>query len=187
MDDLIAMTAREVIALLDRGAVSHAEVLDALEARVDAVDGQVNALPTRCFERARARAADLAARPSVERGLLAGRWSMVDMLENTEHWGICPGSSTYEQIDRIVRLAKVTVDGATRESVQNDPTEELRIVLLNLLRLGRDLARKPHRQLYGTRLPHRHTSPTLVAEKFRVFQECRGSQPEWPARGGGRR
>jgi amidase len=52
--DLIAMTAAEVVDLLARRAVSTAELLDALEARHAAVDGAVGALPTTCFDRARA-------------------------------------------------------------------------------------------------------------------------------------
>ena len=61
MDDLIRMTAREVLARLNAGDITHSEVLDALEARVAAVDGAVNALPTLCFDRARDHAARIAA------------------------------------------------------------------------------------------------------------------------------
>ena len=43
-----------------------------LEARIAEVDGKVNALPTRCFDRARAHAKALMKRPVGERGLLAG-------------------------------------------------------------------------------------------------------------------
>jgi len=56
MDDLIRKTACEVVGLLKSGAVSPGECLDALEARIAAVNPKVNALPTLCFERARARA-----------------------------------------------------------------------------------------------------------------------------------
>jgi len=72
MHELISMTAREVVAKLNAGEVTHAEVLDALEARVAAVDGPINALPTLCFDRARAHAAEIAARPVAERGILGG-------------------------------------------------------------------------------------------------------------------
>ncbi|MEM8840880.1 MAG: amidase family protein [Pseudomonadota bacterium] len=70
--DLISKTAREVLALLNTGEVSHDEVLDQLEARIAAVDGQINALPTLCFDRARAHAREIAARPVAERGVLGG-------------------------------------------------------------------------------------------------------------------
>jgi amidase len=72
MDELIRATAREMVGRLNAGEVSHAEVLDALEARVGAVDGAVNALPTLCFDRARVHAARIAALPVAERGVLGG-------------------------------------------------------------------------------------------------------------------
>jgi len=72
MHDLIRLTARQVLARLNAGDIGHGEVLDALEARVAAVDGPLNALPTLCFDRARDHAARIAARPAAERGLLGG-------------------------------------------------------------------------------------------------------------------
>lgn len=55
---LIKNTAREVVAKLKSGEVSRNEVIDVLEARVKEVDGPINALPTTCFDRARAAEAD---------------------------------------------------------------------------------------------------------------------------------
>jgi amidase len=72
MNDLIQMTARQVLGHLNAGDLTHADLLDALEARVAAVDGQVNALPTLCFERARDHAARIAAMPVARRGILGG-------------------------------------------------------------------------------------------------------------------
>ena len=68
MSDLWKKTATEVVALLKAGAVSPAELLDVLRARIDAVDGVVNALPTLCWDRAGA-AAERADRNSVLAGL----------------------------------------------------------------------------------------------------------------------
>jgi amidase len=56
LTDLYKHTATAAVKLLKAGKVSPRELLDAAEARVAAVDGAVNALPTRCFERARERA-----------------------------------------------------------------------------------------------------------------------------------
>lgn len=56
MADLTKMTAREVVGLLKRDEVSPLELVDAAIARIEDVDGTVNALPIRCFERARDRA-----------------------------------------------------------------------------------------------------------------------------------
>lgn len=50
---LWARPATEVVGLLRRREVSPDELMDALEARVGAVDPVVNALPTLCFDRAR--------------------------------------------------------------------------------------------------------------------------------------
>lgn len=70
--DLIAASARDVVGRLRRGEVSPHDLLDALEARIAAVDPKINALPTLCFDRARARADALLAKPVESRGLLAG-------------------------------------------------------------------------------------------------------------------
>lgn len=52
-DDLIRLTATEVVRRLQRRDISPLDLLDALEQRIAAVDGAVNALPTLCFDRAR--------------------------------------------------------------------------------------------------------------------------------------
>src|SRR5712691_6794968 len=70
--DLVKADATTVVDLLRRGAVTPHDLLDALEARIAAVDGKVNALPTLCFARARAHADRLVKLPPAERGPLAG-------------------------------------------------------------------------------------------------------------------
>lgn len=57
---------------LKRGEISPIELLDAVERRIAEVDPKVNALPTRCFERAREHARRLMGKPMAERGILAG-------------------------------------------------------------------------------------------------------------------
>lgn len=71
-NELISRSATEVLALLEREEVSPLELIDALEARIAEVDGEVNALPTLCLDRARENAKVLMSRPVAERGLLAG-------------------------------------------------------------------------------------------------------------------
>ncbi len=68
MSDLWKKSATEIVALLKDGEVSSDDLLDALEARIAAVDGAVNALPITCWDRARAAAAD-ADRETVLAGL----------------------------------------------------------------------------------------------------------------------
>jgi amidase len=70
--DLYRADACTVVELLRREEASPHELLDVLERRIAAVDGQVNALPTLCFDRARAHADRLMRLPAAERGLLAG-------------------------------------------------------------------------------------------------------------------
>jgi amidase len=69
---LIGQTATELVELLRLGAVTPHDCLDALEARIAAVDPAVNALPTLCFERARQAADAIMAKAPAERGPLAG-------------------------------------------------------------------------------------------------------------------
>jgi amidase len=56
MDDLIRMTAREAVNRLANGEVSPLDLIALAERRIAATDDAINALPTRCFERARAKA-----------------------------------------------------------------------------------------------------------------------------------
>jgi amidase len=71
-DDLIRADALTIVGRLKRGEVTPHDLLDALEQRIAAVDGPVNALPTLCFDRARQHADRLMQRPAAERGRLAG-------------------------------------------------------------------------------------------------------------------
>ncbi len=70
--ELLQASACTVVERLRRDEVTPLDLLDVLEARIAAVDGKVNALPTLCFERARAHARALMAKPVSERGVLCG-------------------------------------------------------------------------------------------------------------------
>lgn len=72
MPSLIEQSAVALVDQLRRETLTPHDLLDALEARVAEVEPAVNALPTLCFERARAHADQLMQRPVSERGLLAG-------------------------------------------------------------------------------------------------------------------
>jgi amidase len=58
--NLTQLTARGLLSALEQGEASTLDVIDAHIARIEAVDAQLNAIPTRTFERAReeARASD---------------------------------------------------------------------------------------------------------------------------------
>ena len=72
MTELIRMTATAIVEALGNGEISPLDCLDALERRIGEVDGAVNALPTRCLDRARTHARKLMEKPTAERGLLCG-------------------------------------------------------------------------------------------------------------------
>src|SRR4051794_27370050 len=69
---LIAESACSLVRRLKQGEITPGDLLDALEQRIGEVDPKVNALPTRCFDRARAQAEALMRRPVAARGILAG-------------------------------------------------------------------------------------------------------------------
>ena len=59
VSELWKLPAHEVVSLLRTGALGPLEALDAAIARIEEVDGAINALPIRAFERARDRAQKL--------------------------------------------------------------------------------------------------------------------------------
>ena len=58
-DDLIRLTGTEAVARLKRREISPLDLIDAAEKRIGAVEPAVNALPTRCLDRARNHARQL--------------------------------------------------------------------------------------------------------------------------------
>jgi amidase len=60
-NELISLTATQAVARLHAGEVSPLELVEAAAARIEAVDGAVNAMPTLCLDRARAHAKALMA------------------------------------------------------------------------------------------------------------------------------
>lgn len=59
MNDLVKMTARQVVNLLQTKKVSSLELIDAALERIEDTDGIINALPTICPDRARVHAKNL--------------------------------------------------------------------------------------------------------------------------------
>jgi len=68
MQDLIKLTAIEAVEKLKAGEVSPLELIDAAEARILETDDDVNAIPIRCFERARTHAHHIMKESSEEHG-----------------------------------------------------------------------------------------------------------------------
>ncbi len=107
-DDLIRLDALTVVDRLRRGEVTPHDLLDALEKRIAAVDGSVNALPTRCFERARAHADRLMKKPVAERGPLAGMPIPIKDLVDVKGVLSTQGSPIYK--NHIPKESDVLVD-----------------------------------------------------------------------------
>src|SRR5262245_54579184 len=70
--DLCDLAATEAVALLRSGRVSPLELVDAAIARIEACDGDVNALPIRFFDVAREQARGFRARDAGHAGWLGG-------------------------------------------------------------------------------------------------------------------
>jgi amidase len=56
MKDLYRKSATECVALLKSGDIKPDELIDCAEQRIESIDADINALPIRCFERAREQA-----------------------------------------------------------------------------------------------------------------------------------
>jgi len=104
---LVRETACAVVDKLKSGEVTPLDLLDALEARIEAVDDKVNALPTLCFDRACDRAKALMQKPVAERGLLAGLPVPIKDLTDVAGVRTTQGSPIYK--DRIPATSDLLV------------------------------------------------------------------------------
>lgn len=78
-DDPWSWSATTAVERLSKGEISASELLRSVRARVDAVNCQVNALPTTCFDRAEAKAAEIENKALAERGRFKGLpWPIKD-------------------------------------------------------------------------------------------------------------
>ena len=105
---LVRATACAIVDNLNSGEVTPLDLLDTLEARIAEVDGKVNALPTLCFDRARARAKALMERPVGDRGLLAGMPLPIKDLTSVEGVLTTQGSPIYK--DTIPTRSDIAVE-----------------------------------------------------------------------------
>jgi amidase len=105
---LVRETACAVVDKLKSGEVTPLDLLDILEKRIAEVDGKVNALPTLCFDRARAHAKALMQKPAGARGLLAGLPVPIKDLTAVEGVLTTQGSPIYR--DNIPAQSDVLVE-----------------------------------------------------------------------------
>src|SRR5216110_3011911 len=105
---LVRATACAIVDQLNSGEVTPLDLLDVLEQRITEVDGKVNALPTLCFDRARAHAKALMQKPAGGRGLLAGMPIPIKDLTNVEGVRTTQGSPIYR--DNIPPRSDILVE-----------------------------------------------------------------------------
>jgi amidase len=105
---LVRATACAIVDQLNSGEVTPLDLLDVLEQRIAEVDSKVNALPTLCFDRARAHAKALMQKPTGGRGLLAGMPIPIKDLTNVEGVRTTQGSPIYR--DNIPARSDILVE-----------------------------------------------------------------------------
>ncbi|HEY1363011.1 MAG TPA: amidase [Xanthobacteraceae bacterium] len=107
--ELWKLTARQARDLLRRREVSPLDLIDAAEARITAVDADINAIPTRCFDRARARARAIIADPrSHDAAYLYGLPIVVKDLTAVQGVRWTDGSRVHA--DRVAQRSDVVVE-----------------------------------------------------------------------------
>lgn len=120
MDELIRKSACEVVAMLHAGEINTDDTLDALEARINKVEPEINALPTLCFERAR----EQAGKHSFKDTLLGGMPVAIKDLSNVAGVRTTEGSMLYS--DTIAEKSSLPVlqlerNGAVIYAKSNTP------------------------------------------------------------------
>jgi amidase len=106
--ELVRATACAIVGKLNAGEVTPLDLLEVLERRIAEVDGKVNALPTLCFDRARAHARALMKKPAGDRGLLAGMPIPIKDLFNVEGVLNTQGSPIFK--DTISKHSDIVVE-----------------------------------------------------------------------------
>lgn len=124
MNELIKMTATEAVARLKAGEISPLDLIDASEARVAEVDGAVNALPTRCFDRARDHARTLKVPADPDPGHLYGLPVAIKDLTPVKGVRTTYGSPIYSDnvpVDSDVMVERIEERGGLVVAKANTP------------------------------------------------------------------
>ncbi|MDA0238767.1 MAG: amidase family protein [Proteobacteria bacterium] len=108
MTELYQLSARDVVAKLKNKEVSPVELIDAAEARISAVEGDINALPTLCFERAREAATKVSTLDDRTPGWLGGLPIAVKDMSDVAGVRTTYGSPIYA--DHVPATSDLTVE-----------------------------------------------------------------------------
>lgn len=103
--ELIALSACEVADALQRGELRPLDLVEASIARIEATDGAVNALPVRCYDRARAQARAIESAP--QRTLLGG--IPIVVKDNNDVGGVGTSGGTPIFRDRVPAVSDRTI------------------------------------------------------------------------------
>lgn len=106
-DELIRLSAARVVDLLHARAVSPLELVEASIRRIEAIDGAVNALPARCFGRARLQAAALGGLGDGLPPLLGGL--PIAVKDNNDVGGVVTSGGTALFKDRLAATSDRTI------------------------------------------------------------------------------
>jgi amidase len=120
MDELIRKSAREVVALLRAGEISIDDTLDALVARIEAVDSEINALPTLCIERARERARSVEQKNSVLAGMPVAIKDLTDVAGVRTTYGSKLFENNIAQESGLI-VQRLEANGAVIYAKSNTP------------------------------------------------------------------
>jgi len=120
MDELIRKSACDIVALLQAGEIRVEDTLDALAARIDVIEPEINALPTLCMGRAR----EHAQQPNLRNSLLAGIPVAIKDLSDVAGVKTTQGSLLYR--DFVARSSNIFVlrleaNGAVIYAKSNTP------------------------------------------------------------------
>jgi amidase len=96
-NQLYRQSACSLVNQLKSGQISIEDTLDSVEQRIDATDAAINALPTRCFDRARQHAQKIQSLAVERRGLLAGLPVTIKDLMPVSGVRTTFGSRVYQQ------------------------------------------------------------------------------------------
>lgn len=107
-NELISMTARQAVAALKKNEVSPLELVDATIARVEQVDGEINALPVKMFDDARDAAKKFKEKPEGKGpGWLAGLPFVAKEMNDVKGYPTTYGSPVFK--DNIAKETDTTV------------------------------------------------------------------------------
>ncbi len=112
-DALVRLAGARVVDLLHAGELRPSELVEAAIARIESTDAVLNALPVRCFERAREQAARLDRLPPARRGVLGGLPTVVK--DNNDVGGVRTTGGTALFKDRVAAVSDRTIARMERE------------------------------------------------------------------------